>query len=257
MGTEFFGERPPLVLLHGLSFDRHQWSPVGAELARLDPGRRVLALDLPGHGASVARRRYGLDEVARTIHDAVVDAGLDAPVVVGHSLGGVLATMYAAAYPTRGVVNVDQPLLPGGFATMLRRVKPVLRGPDYAQVWQSLMDRMGVDLLPPDARRLVEATGTPEQDLLLGYWNELLTEPAERLVDRRKSDLAIIRAGGVAYHYVTGAEPDPAYRRWLEAALPDVAVTVLPGSGHFPHLAHPREVAGILAATGVSSMPRR
>ena len=46
------GRRPPLVLLHGLTFDRTSWHPVLAELAALDPGRRVLALDLPGHGES-------------------------------------------------------------------------------------------------------------------------------------------------------------------------------------------------------------
>jgi pimeloyl-ACP methyl ester carboxylesterase len=39
------GRRPPLVLLHGLTFDRTSWHPVLAELTALDPGRRVLALD--------------------------------------------------------------------------------------------------------------------------------------------------------------------------------------------------------------------
>ena len=43
------GRRPPLVLLHGLTFDRTSWHPVLAELNALDPGRPVLALDLPGH----------------------------------------------------------------------------------------------------------------------------------------------------------------------------------------------------------------
>jgi Predicted hydrolases or acyltransferases (alpha/beta hydrolase superfamily) len=45
-------DRAPLVLLHGLTFDRSLWRPSLAELSRIDPGRRVLALDLPGHGAS-------------------------------------------------------------------------------------------------------------------------------------------------------------------------------------------------------------
>jgi pimeloyl-ACP methyl ester carboxylesterase len=49
-----YGARPPLVLLHGLTFDRSLWRPSLAELRRIDPGRRVLALDLPGHGASPA-----------------------------------------------------------------------------------------------------------------------------------------------------------------------------------------------------------
>jgi pimeloyl-ACP methyl ester carboxylesterase len=52
--------RPPLVLLHGLTFDRTSWHPARAELATLDPGRQVLALDLPGHGESPAWASYDM-----------------------------------------------------------------------------------------------------------------------------------------------------------------------------------------------------
>ncbi len=52
--------RPPLVLLHGLTFDRTSWHPARAELATLDPGKQVLALDLPGHGESPAWASYDM-----------------------------------------------------------------------------------------------------------------------------------------------------------------------------------------------------
>jgi pimeloyl-ACP methyl ester carboxylesterase len=238
--------RPPLVLLHGLSYDHRQWGPVIDELADMDPGRRVLTLDLPGHGASQRRESYGLDEVAAAVHEAVTVAGLRAPVVVGHSLGGAVATSYGATYPVRGVVNVDQPLLVGGFSDMLRGVEPVLRGPDHLDVWQSLLDRMRIDLLPPSARELVRTASTPRQDLLLGYWGELLVTSAEEIGVRTTAQLSQIRELGVGYHYVTGDQVDPAYRNWLESVVPDVDITVLPGSGHFPHLAHPAEFAAVL-----------
>ncbi|WP_326558123.1 alpha/beta fold hydrolase [Micromonospora sp. NBC_01796] len=240
-------DRPPLVLLHGMSYDRRQWGPVLRELAVVDPGRRVVAFDLPGHGDSPRRNSYHSDEVAAVIHRAVTDAGLEAPVLVGHSLGGVLATIYAATYPARGVVNVDQPLLVGNFGKALRRAEPVLRSAAHGEVWDSMLARMHIDLLPPDARELVRTATTPRQDLLLGYWNEILVTPADELGERRMRDLDTIRSSGIPYHYVTGAEPDPAYRRWLEAALPDAVVDVLPGSGHFPHLAHPDRLARIMA----------
>ena len=62
----------------------------------------------------------------------MTEAGLHAPVVVGHSYGGVLATTYAATHHVRGVVNVDQPLLVGAFAALLRQAEPTLRGPDLS-----------------------------------------------------------------------------------------------------------------------------
>ena len=54
--------RPPIVLLHGLTFDRTMWGPALSQLERIDPGRRTLTLDLPGHGQSAEVFR-GLDEV--------------------------------------------------------------------------------------------------------------------------------------------------------------------------------------------------
>jgi pimeloyl-ACP methyl ester carboxylesterase len=241
------GGRAPLVFLHGLGYDRRQWAPVLGEVAALDPDRRMLALDLPGHGDSPRRDSYHTQEIAEVVHRTVTEAGLDAPVMVGHSLGGVLATVYAATFPARGVVNVDQPLLPGNFAEVLRRAEPVLRGPAYGEVWDSMLAGMHIELLPPAAQELARTPVPPAQDLLLGYWNELMVTPAEELSAGMAHVLDAIRASGVAYHFVSGDEPDPAYRSWLETILPEVTITVLPDSGHFPHLARPAAFAKILA----------
>jgi pimeloyl-ACP methyl ester carboxylesterase len=113
-------ERPPLLLLHGFTYDRRQWGPVLDELRLIDEGRRVLAVDLPGHGDSPPSDSYSADEVVGAIHQAVVAAQIGDPIVVGHSLGGAVATTYAGRYPVRGVVNVDQPLLIGDFGKFLR-----------------------------------------------------------------------------------------------------------------------------------------
>lgn len=239
-------DRPPLVLLHGLGYDRSQWRATLRELAVVDPGRRVLAFDLPGHGDSPRRDSYRSDEIAGVVHRAVEDAGLAAPVVVGHSLGGVLATVYAGMYPARGAVNVDQPLLPGAFSAVLRKAEPVLRSPAYADVWGRMLDGMGIDALPPAVRELARSA-SPGQDLLLGYWNELLVTPAEDLDAQMTDAIESLRAARVPYHYVSGEAVDPAYLGRLGALLPEATVTVLDGSGHFPHLVHPAELAKILA----------
>ncbi|MFF7212952.1 alpha/beta fold hydrolase [Streptomyces sp. NPDC008238] len=238
--------RPPLVLLHGLSYDRHRWGPLLRELRALDPARGVLVVDLPGHGQSPPLDRHGLDDVAGVVHRAVTEAGLTRPVVVGHSLGGAIATAYAAAHPASGVVNIDQPLRVGGFAEMLQRNAEVLRGPGHDAIWNGLLGRMGIDGLPPEARALARPDAVPAPELLLTYWDELLTTPPVTLDERNAARLERIAARGTPYHYVAGAEPDPEYRAWLSGALPDVTITVLPGSGHFPHLAHPAEVARLL-----------
>jgi pimeloyl-ACP methyl ester carboxylesterase len=94
--------RAPLILLHGLTFDRRMWRPALAELRKIDPGRQVLAVDLPGHGRSPAWPSYDLEGIAEGVHRAVGEAKLRPPVIAGHSAAAVVATVYAARYPTCG-----------------------------------------------------------------------------------------------------------------------------------------------------------
>ncbi len=242
--------RPPLVLLHGLTFDRSLWRPSLDELQRIDPGRRVLALDLPGHGASHGWPSYDVASVASGVHRAVEEAQLQSPVVVGHSIGGVIATVYAAQYPTRGVINVDQPLQVAPFAGLVQSLAGKLRGPAFPAVWQMFAASMRIELLPDAGQQLVRASSRPRQDLVLGYWREVLDRPAGELADMVEATLAAVRAAGVPYLVVAGDDLPADYRGWLTEMLPQATVTVWPGSGHFPHIAHPGRFAACLAADG-------
>ncbi|MFI7608262.1 alpha/beta fold hydrolase [Micromonospora sp. NPDC049366] len=240
----------PLLLLHGLTYNRRHWAPLRRELAAIDPHRETLALDLPGHGYAPSRASYRMAEVAEVIHGQLTAAGLnEPPTVVGHSVGGVIATVYAARYPTRAVVNLDQPLLPGPFGEIVRAAEPELRGPAWRGVWDRMVAGMGVASLPPEARRLAETATDPRPDLLLGYWDEILHRTDEQIRAQREADLRAIGERGVAYHWVTAGEPPERYRQWLTGALPTTVITVLPG-GHFPHLQHPAALARLLSATG-------
>ena len=109
------GERelPPVVLLHGLSAARSTWRPLTDALA----GRyRVVALDDRGHGeSSHAPGTYTLDHYSADAI-ALLEDRLDRPaVLIGHSLGGVIAASVARKRPdlVRGVLLEDPPLFVG------------------------------------------------------------------------------------------------------------------------------------------------
>ena len=121
-------DRAPLVLLHGMTFDRTIWRPVVDRLQQTDPGRRMLVLDLPGHGDSPEQERYDLATVPAQLHGVVEEAGLTSPVIVGHSAGALAESVYAARFPVSGVVNIDQPLQLGEFATLIRSLRDQLAG---------------------------------------------------------------------------------------------------------------------------------
>jgi SAM-dependent methyltransferase len=65
-----------------------------------------------------------------------VEAGLNAPVIVGHSASGGYATAYAAQHASRGVVNIDSPLQIAPFIALLKSLGERVRGPEFPALWQ-------------------------------------------------------------------------------------------------------------------------
>lgn len=97
------GHRPPVLLVHGVGGWAENWAEVMPLLAR--DGRRVVAFDLPGFGASeraVAPDYFGEPSFYATIVDAVRGRlGLGRPHLIGHSLGGGIAFVSAVSHPER------------------------------------------------------------------------------------------------------------------------------------------------------------
>jgi pimeloyl-ACP methyl ester carboxylesterase len=251
MAADLYGsadERPPLVLLHGLTFDRRIWRPVLVHLARLDPGRQILSLDLPGHGESPSQLPHSAQHIVGLIHQAVEEAGLAAPVVVGHSIAGGFASVYAGQHPVRGVVNLDA-LPDPAVLRQLRSAAEQIRGDGFPGVWAMMERSFGTDVLPPPARVLVTKNSRPRQDLVVSYWDELLGQTAEQADEMLTGAVAAVAAADVPYLLILGAEPEPGLTKRFTDALPGMTTEVWAGTGHFPHLAHPARFARRLAAT--------
>lgn len=249
--------RPPLVLLHGLTFDRAMWRPALTELSVIDPGRQILAPDLPGHGESPPWPEYDIQSVADAVHATVTSARLGPPVVVGHSLAAWVAMDYAARYPARGVVNVDTWLQMEQTIALAKSLAGEIRGDGFATAWRLFEDSMHIEALPERARRLLRPVSAVRQEVVAGYWRMPFDWPMERLTAFFDGTIAKLRANQVSYLFVAGHEVETGYLRWLGGQLPQASVQVLPDSGHFPHLAHPMRFAECLADTAWWAGPAR
>ena len=159
--------------------------------------------------------------------------GWTAPVVVGHSLAAIVATIYAGRYPASGVVNVDQSMQTAPFATMLQSMADQLRGRGFADIWPHVLASMHIELLPPDSQALVRSTCRPDQKLVLGYWSEALERPPEELDELASQGLAHVRAAALPYLVVAGDEPDATYKEWLGAGSHRCPSPSGPGAGTF------------------------
>jgi pimeloyl-ACP methyl ester carboxylesterase len=110
------GSGPDLVLLHGVSLAAAVWAPLLAQLK----GYRTHLVELPGHGLSDPvhyRRGTVRGHSIRLLDELFCSLGLDAPSVVGHSLGGMFALWHASARPGKiaSLVAIGDPgaTLPG------------------------------------------------------------------------------------------------------------------------------------------------
>src|SRR3990170_7223479 len=102
------GHGPAVVLVHGLGAFAESWRHT---LAALAARATVLALDLPGFGASAKpRTRYRLGYFAGALNGFLDALGIRQASLVGHSLGAAISLTYALTHPSR----VERLALVGG-----------------------------------------------------------------------------------------------------------------------------------------------
>ena len=103
------GHGPPLLLVHGLGGSWRSWDPI---LPALADHREVVAVDLPGHGASPAEADSGtFAGLAASLERFILAGGMENVAAVGSSMGARLVLEMSR----RGRVGAAVALDPGGF----------------------------------------------------------------------------------------------------------------------------------------------
>lgn len=102
------GNGYPILFIHGFSHNRHVWDCITDEL---DPSLRPYRVDLRGHGDSgwSAQGHYAPQDYARDLPSLLDELGLERLFLVGHSLGGLTAALFADRFPeaVEALVLVD------------------------------------------------------------------------------------------------------------------------------------------------------
>ncbi len=247
-----------LVLLHGLLDSSEGWTRLCEQLSCT----RV-AFDLPGVGYSDPPVKGSLAGYARDVAEAIEAIGLDRFVVVGHSLGGAVATALAELLPDR--VSGLLLLAPAGFGRL--HLAEAVSVPGVRTVVQAALPLALSNAVAVTAgyMTMVGNGRTPDRGVV-----ERVTSRGRWLVDgAREGTRAVVDAGRSrhAFHRrqlafsgpVTAVwgERDllvpPAHHHGVRRALPQAHIELWPGMGHHPiHERFDELLALVLRATGTA-----
>jgi len=242
LGYDDVGAGDALIFLHGIGSDRSRWRWVVDLLA---DDFRCVAVDLPGHGDSPAE---GCDGVSAAVAVAglVETLGLDDPVLVGHSLGGVVSLVYGALYEPRSIVAVDP--VPLHLAHLTERLAPLrdrLLGDDFAAAFAEFEATLGPDLVPEPRRSAILDGFHPDAEVVRSYWAGLL-DPAG--VAETQAGFADALTAVTAPTLIVLADPPTPEDAALLATMPTATVDVFACRGHYLHLVDPERFVGRVRA---------
>ncbi|MFF4020031.1 alpha/beta hydrolase [Streptomyces sp. NPDC001843] len=105
------GDGVPLVFVHGWTADRHRWDH---QIAHFAGKRRVVRLDLRGHGQSTGAGVPTIEELAGDVLALLDHLEIERCVLVGHSMGGMISQTIALSHPER----VERLVLVGSISRM-------------------------------------------------------------------------------------------------------------------------------------------
>ena len=247
------GAGVPILFLHGIGGAARQFA---TQLRHFGQTRRALAWDMPGYGGSAPLPLVTMDTLAASLGGFIGALGLDRPVLVGHSIGGMIVQRLVAEAP-----HIAR-------ALVLAQTSAAFGGRDPAWAEQFIRDRLGpldeghsmADLAPAMVAALAGPDADPAglalaQDCIAHtpdatYRDTILAMPG---FDMREALARIAIPTLVLAGTNDKNAPAPAMARMAEK-IPGARYVLLEGTGHLAHLEQPTRfnaaLDGFLAEIG-------
>ena len=235
---------PLVLLLHGVGGGREAWGAAGSDsgAALAAAGFTAVAVDFPGYGLSRPVQPYDLAGMAAALAQLVAWLGLGPAVLVGHSMGGMVAQELAARTPqaVAGLVLAStSPAFgkPGGDWQrdfLQSRFAPLDAGAGMAGLAAQLVPAM----LPPDAPASVRAGA---QVLMAGVPEATYRSAVAALVafDRR-AQLPLIAVPTLVITGELDKTAAPEVARKMAERIPGALLQTVPGAGHLLPMEQPQ-----------------
>lgn len=235
---EYPGTGPRVLLIHGIGSSSADFNPV---LEGLVEFCQPYLLDLRGHGASDQPEvGYHYSDYVRDLESVLAHLQLDHPIVLGHSLGGIITLMWAARHPemARAIIIEDSPLRSGidfkdafeGWLTLNALPHEVVKA-WYAEKNPGWSDQLV-------HQRSFDMVNTARPAILELQASSLANEGLDSVtgLDELTSPLLFLQ-GDIA----TGSMVHPEDLARLQQSIPQMCVKHFQGASHTIHRSHPME----------------
>lgn len=250
------GKGPVMVLLHGYGGSKNDWLEVAKTLTR---NFHVIIPDLPGWGDSSRRPdvSYDIDAQAARLDDFVKALSLPPFVLVGHSMGGAIAGVYAAEHPKQ----VSRLALMDSFGLTFKEngfAREALAGTNPFiydsragfKRMEHLVFKQPLDL-PGRFIDVYVKRNQRDRTFLQKVFNELNKPGQYTILDRHLGQLTMPVVGiWCSDDHIIDKSALNTLRSGLTHAA-SIGATVINGCGHVPELEKPRETAMILQSFAV------
>jgi len=234
----------PLVLIHGHPFDHTMWAP---QIAAFSPGRRVIAPDLRGYGASPMVP--GVTPLATFAEDVVAlldELGVAEFVLAGLSMGGQIVMECYRQFPERirGLVLADT--FPAAETPEGKKARGDMADRLLREGMRGYADEVLHKMVAPYAAPEVAAhvhrmmTSTPPEGAAAALRGRAERPDYRELLTRVTVPALVVVGADDEYTPVSDAEA-------MHAALPDSTLQVIDAAAHMPNLERPEEFNGVLA----------
>lgn len=235
------GHTTPLVLLHGFGGSAGSWLAVQTALAG---SRRVIAVDLPGHGGSRNHPANDYHGMAEAVIQTLDSIGIGHFHLAGHSMGGAVATTLALARQER-VASLTL-ICPGGFGglvneQLMRRFANAITADELQEILSTFF--AASSLVPRHvgaylAAERADPAVTQRFDALL---SAMLDGPHQLPVEKHR-----LAGLAVPVRILWGEQDEVQSAHTIDDLPPIVAVHRFKAAGHMVHVEAAREVAAIL-----------
>jgi len=232
---------PPLLFVHGWCCDHTHWQ---RQLPVFRRRHRVVAVDLRGHGrSSKPKQEYTIDLFCRDLEWLMGEIGLRRPVVVGHSMGGVIALQLAGRRRRAfsGAVIVDSPIFPRLTRQQRRQLDAFLEdleGPAYRGAARRFIDEfLFLPMSPKPLReRVRERMVATPQHVMASAMRHLWIDNGTAAAALKVPALLVDAGGGLMDDHR------------LARAIPSLQIGRTVGAGHFLQLEAPDQFNPMLRA---------